>query len=62
MWSSNILTWVQNIITWGGLFCGSLLCFYDVTSKKLTVGDYVLFAAYWSQSFKPFEVSLKRFR
>ena len=53
----NILNTTQNIIVCIGLLFGSLLCawlvVYGEDGKKLTVGDYVLFATYIIQLYVP---------
>ncbi|KAJ1522945.1 hypothetical protein ONE63_002084 [Megalurothrips usitatus] len=50
----NILNTTQNLIISAGLLAGSLLCVHMVVDlHQLTVGDYVLFAAYIIQLYVP---------
>ncbi|KAJ0176593.1 hypothetical protein K1T71_007772 [Dendrolimus kikuchii] len=50
----NMLNTLQNIVICSGLLAGSLLCVSMVVdTKKLTVGDYVLFASYIIQLYVP---------
>jgi ABC-type transport system involved in Fe-S cluster assembly fused permease/ATPase subunit len=55
MFTLNLLNTAQNIVVCVGLLLGSLLCAYFVVhgEKKLTVGDYVLFATYIIQLYVP---------
>ncbi|XP_063984581.1 ATP-binding cassette sub-family B member 6 isoform X2 [Diachasmimorpha longicaudata] len=50
----NILNTVQNVIVCAGLLGGSMLCLHEIVyEKRLTVGDYVLFASYIIQLYVP---------
>ncbi|KAL7037350.1 hypothetical protein ACKWTF_009172 [Chironomus riparius] len=57
MFTLNLLNTAQNIVVCIGLLLGSLLCAYFVVHeddhKRLTVGDYVLFATYIIQLYVP---------
>ena len=48
-----LLVSVQTIILMAGLLAGCLLCAYYVSTEAFTVGDYVLFTAYFQQLHEP---------